>query len=66
MSEFMTNAELRIYAEQLEAENNKLRELLTDCVLMPDAYGEKYGLEPNFIVCSNHWGDRVRAMGIEV
>lgn len=51
--------------EALE-QNTKLRELIADCMLMPSAYGKKYDIEPNFIVCSNHWGDRARALGIEV
>lgn len=51
---------------QLQDENAKLRELIADCMLMPGPYGEKYGIEPNFIVCSNHWGNRARDLGIEV
>lgn len=52
--------------ERIKDENAKLRELIADCMLMPGPYGEKYGIEPNFIVCSNHWGDRARDLGIEV
>lgn len=52
--------------ERIKNENAELRKLLVDCMLMPDAYGEKYGIEPNFIVCSKHWGERMRALGIEV
>lgn len=63
------NVEVRLLidkANRLESENAKLRELISDCMLMPGPYGEKYGIEPNFIVCSNHWGDRARDLGIEV
>lgn len=53
-------------SSELQRENAELRELLVDSLLTPETYCKKYGLEENFLVFVIHWGDRARALGIEV
>ena len=64
MSEFITNAELRIEAERLVDENEKLRELLLDCwdfsYLMHGSMASRY-LELGLI-----GKEEARELGIEV
>ena len=61
MSDFITNAELRIEAERLCDENTKLRELVEDMA------AEMRGLGVDFTrVGWCDYADRMRELGVEV
>lgn len=62
MSEFITNAELRIEAERLVDENAKLRELVRD--VHEALRADKVGMFHKLILASME--DDMRELGIEV
>ena len=58
--------ELRDDLQRANAENVKLRELLSESLMDYKLYAEKYGLPPYISDVNEHLDDRMRELGVEV
>lgn len=60
------NAALIEDNKRLQAENAKLRELLSETLMPFDDYAKKYGIAPYFLDVNEHIDARMRELGVEV
>lgn len=63
---YANDDELREFAEEILAENAKLRELLSESLMDYKLYAKKYGLPPYLSDVNEHLDVRLRELGIEV